>query len=974
MGKIFNIEANYNFLETLAHWILEQYGSDLIYLSNVTILLPSRRSCRKIKEILLKKSNKKALILPNIKAIGDIDFEEIALLQNSNIDLEPSSHLKYRSLLIDEIKKFNQQYNLFGKNLNASQANLIASDLEKFLDEIEREELNLDDLENITEHNLASHKQKILSFLRNFGSNWHNILIKNNIRSLSSYQKNITDANSDFIKCQLKKFPIIAAGSTGSFQATTRLLKNIFDLDYGIIFMFGLDNTISNENFEAIAENHPQFMFKKLLKNLNVARNEIENINYPKFKLRNEQSTELLSLALLPTEKTEQWSNITNLNKKSLEKINLIECKNQFDEAKIIALIMIKELGHKNDNIALVTNDANLAMLVKENLAKFNINIDNSQNENLANSEIANYIYAIAHLLSNDFKIANLLTILKHKITKVGFEDNFYLKNLKLFETEILRQHRSLKNLDIILEKVLQHNNTDLQDWFKKIYAILDNFLIKKKENSNFLEILSANIKCSEELSKNNLGQDCDLKILKGFDEFIEFFNEVQLNLAEFIIEDNIYHKILEQFLGNYSFEEKINHHPRLHILSPIEARSLNFDSIIISNLNEGEFGKQSAAQNWLSENMRIEFGLPSFKRRFGVAAFDFSNYFNNKKVFLTRSLFKNNSPTNKSHILLKIETVLKAAKIQNNYHNQYWPNFLKNLDLENSTKILKHDNKNSKILAKLKDDNSQQYYDPQDFIISQISATDIGKWVRNPYFIYAKRILQLKSLNKIDEEASFLDFGNFIHETLENFIKEYDITDPSNQLLNLTQNYGKKYFSKYFINQDAFLLWWPKFINIAQWFVKNEEKIREKLQKTIVEKEEKIKILNIDILTKIDRINFNKNADIEIIDYKTGLIPSYQDIKNGLESQLAIEAMIFLNNNNSNINSVESLSYYSLSGKDDNKIVNIKDHNQLIEATRLEIEKLINKFSKNPQNFYKMPNLRKYKNNEYSHLQRVIT
>ena len=99
--NIFNIKSNYNFLESLVYWLLSNY-SDPLYLSNITILLPSRRACREIKKIFLKQVQKEAIILPKIKAIGDVDYDELSLIQNYYPNSHPVLPLKYHLLLIED--------------------------------------------------------------------------------------------------------------------------------------------------------------------------------------------------------------------------------------------------------------------------------------------------------------------------------------------------------------------------------------------------------------------------------------------------------------------------------------------------------------------------------------------------------------------------------------------------------------------------------------------------------------------------------------------------------------------------------------------------------------------------------------------------------------------------------------------------------------------------------------------------------
>jgi ATP-dependent helicase/nuclease subunit B len=963
MKNVFNIKSNYNFLESLVHFVLEKYGSDLLYLSKITILLPSRRSCRVIKEIFLKQAGRNSIILPNIKAIGDVDYDEIGLNFLELDDLEgfnelisrPVRSLKYRCLLIDEIRKFNDKTHLFGKTVNTNQIDLIASNLEDFLSEVEREELNLDDLDNIDDNELAGHKQKILQFLRYFGSDWRRVLEKNDIKSILTYQREMIDLSSKYLEQKKPEFPIIVAGSTGSVKATLRFLKTVSELENGFIFLCGLDKEISKEALDISSQGHPQFMLKRLLETLEVNIEDVKDVEFKQFEQSDKQVNKLISYSFLPASKTDIWTKINDLDFNSIKNLTQIECKNNFDEASIIALIMLQTLQDEGKNAALITSDSGLAMMVKEILLRWDINIDNSKNNKLVDSDIVNYLMSLAILIQDDFKVSNLLTVLKNNITRIGFEEGFHERNLKLFELEILRKNFSLRDLNAISLKIELYGDEDLCKWFTRFREVLDIFDNVKSEDS-FLNIILKNVSCAKKLSENYQNKVI-LDELTGSDEFEEFVEELRLQSPNFKVESEVYHKLLRQFLSGYNFEKKQNHHPRLHILSPIEARLMNYDVMIVANLNENEFIAQAKTQNWLSQKMRVDFGLPDLTRRIGVSALDLSNYLGNKKVFLTRSLTKDNAPTSKLRFLLKLETILKAVKIEDEFDKgQYW-------------KYLLDEGGNFDKPTAKKDDFANP---PLSDRLKKVSVTDIAKWIRDPYYIYAKRILKLKPLNRIDEEASFANFGNFVHEVLENFVKDYKDIKEGGHLETLLSSYGKEYFSKYFVSEESHLLWWPRFKNIANWFVKNEFEIRANLQSVDTELSGKMKIKDVEITTKIDRINFSLDGDIEIIDYKTGLVSSNLDVKKGLEPQLPIESLIFLNNKGLNFEDVKKLQYYSLKGRDKNKIHNLGNVGELLNAADEGLRDLIDIFNKSQTPFYPCPNPDIYKENEYHHLARI--
>ncbi|MDA0902106.1 MAG: hypothetical protein O3B09_01680, partial [Proteobacteria bacterium] len=724
--NILNIKSNYNFLHSLAFWALSQYPDPLQF-SNVTILLPSRRACREIKNIFLQASGKEALILPNIRAIGDVDYDELNL---SNSYQSATSPLKYHLLLIEEIKKWNQRTNLFGKNISADQISAIAANLESFLQEVEKEKLNLEDLENVEVEELASHKQQILSFLRHFGSYWQSILRDKNIISIANYRNLMIEANAHHLRHNGSEHPIIIAGSTGSVKATAALIKVIANLENGFVLLCGLDKDLSADIWQELPDNHPQFMLKKLLNSLKIAPNQVNDLCFEQFKQCDDSLNKLTSYAMLPDYKTNIWQNINDLTPAAISHLSAIELDNSFEEARLISLIMRSQLENPDIDIALVSNCQNLTFMVREELKKWDIAIDDSKNNQLSNSPIVNYLLSIAQLWEEDFKSVNLLAILKHPLTKGAMDEQLFTNNLQKFELQFLRATNVKKNFTALREAVKQTGDEALITWFEQICTILEPFaeLFTQKQYA-LKDALLANINCAETLT------GLDLYSLEGAEEFRKFAQDINQESDDFTIEPQSYSKLLIQLMNGYSFSKKGNFHPRLHILSTMEARLVNKDVMIISGLNDGEFPSRSFAQNWLGAKMREDFGLPSFNQSIGVAAYDLGNYLGNRQVFLTRAHSNNNSPTLKSPFLLKLETVLKIVGIENDLDDgsNSYKAWLTQLNKIAERQLIKAPCPKPKLADR-----------PKSF-----SVTDIGKWLKDPYYIYAKRVLKLKKLDK---------------------------------------------------------------------------------------------------------------------------------------------------------------------------------------------------------------------------------
>src|SRR5215218_9403188 len=82
---VFTIPPSAPFLPTLARALLDGQlapgfspGGDPAELARATIYLPTRRACRLARDAFLQASGQAAVLLPRLRAIGDVDEDELA--------------------------------------------------------------------------------------------------------------------------------------------------------------------------------------------------------------------------------------------------------------------------------------------------------------------------------------------------------------------------------------------------------------------------------------------------------------------------------------------------------------------------------------------------------------------------------------------------------------------------------------------------------------------------------------------------------------------------------------------------------------------------------------------------------------------------------------------------------------------------------------------------------------------------------
>lgn len=433
-ANIFNIPANYNFFESFFCWLSKNFSNDV---SDLKIFLPNQRSCRELRKFFAQKNS--TILLPKIKAISDLSFEDffdflpredIAEIIDEILQIKVISGVDHLFFLSQEVQKLE----IFGDKLEAAQALNIALHLKNLFEEIEREEIDLKKLGEIDDSDLSAHRQVTLDFLSKFHIYLKNSLIKNEVFFLHSYQNFVVKKFSETLEKYGSKIPLIIAGSTGSVPASQNLIKAIAKQRNGYVILHGVDIA---QNF--IEENHPQFFLNNLVNSLQIDKKQIVKIAEEKFRLSSDDRQNLLSTLMLPAEKTIQWQK-TSL--KIAESFRIINAKDELEEAKIIAEILIDKFSTYK-NAAVITNNQKLTKLLKYNLQELSIPFNDSRDVGIFHSKLVNFILLILDLIENDFASATLLAVLQNPLCAIENKTEI----LRDFENEILRQDRSKSGL-----------------------------------------------------------------------------------------------------------------------------------------------------------------------------------------------------------------------------------------------------------------------------------------------------------------------------------------------------------------------------------------------------------------------------------------------------------------------------------------------------------------------------------------------
>jgi ATP-dependent helicase/nuclease subunit B len=913
--RLFTIAAHLPFLDALVAGLSAETGDDPLALARYTILLPTRRAARALSEAFLRHSEGKALLLPRLVPVGDVDAEELAFLADesaalSDVELPPAIPELQRHLLLTKLVLAWGRARGSGP-LTPGQAAPLALALARFLDEIETEGGDFARLAELVPANHAEHWQQVLDFLAIVTEHWPRILAETGCLDPAARRNAVLAAQAEAWRRNPPRDPIVAAGLTGGVAAVADLLAVVARLPQGRVVLPGLDRALDAESWERIATDaaHPQHLPARLLARLEAEPAQVRDWPSPLAPAGDRRARQrLVAEALRPATESERWRKIAGIDAAALDGVMRLDCAGPQEEAVAIALLLREALEHEGRTAALVTPDRGLARRVASELRRWNIEIDDSAGLPLDKTPPGVFLRLILDLAVEALAPLPLLAALKHPLAAGGRAPESFRALVRRLEIAALRGARPAPGF-AGLRAVLPQEGA-LERFIAGLEVALAPLLAAMAAGeSSAGALVEAHIAAAEGLAASDEESGAE-RLWRGEagEAAAEFLAELLRHAAALPpLDGRDYRALFDALIAGPVVRPRYGRHPRLAIWGLLEARLQQADLVILGGLNEGVWPPAVESDPWLSRPMRHAFGLPPPERRIGVAAHDFAQALGASEVVMTRALRVEGAPTVPSRWLLRLDTVLRAAGLEGQLADKpaplAWP---ARLDRPARRILLPPPEPRPPVAARPR----------------RLSVTQIETWMRDPYAIYAQKILRLAALDPIDADPGAAERGEAIHTALDAFLKEFPDALPTDAGARLLAH-GIAAFGSALERPGLRAFWWPRFERIARWFIAEEQErrrhvalIRSELSGRLVLKAPAGAFT---LTAKADRIDRDAAGGLVLVDYKTGAVPRTEDVQLGFSPQLPLEAAIAEAGGFDGIPpaAVTGLEYWRLSGGD---------------------------------------------------------
>ncbi|HYC97274.1 double-strand break repair protein AddB [Brevundimonas sp.] len=931
------VEARRPFLEDLAAGVLDWLGEHPPEaLSDAVILLPNRRAARAFTSALTKLAGDRPVLLPQVRPLGDLEEDEPPFAPGElGLDLPPAiapltRRFEMARMIVED----------FRPGLAPLRALEMADALGGFLDSCQLEEIaGLERVATLVEGDLAEHWQESARFLGLAVEAWPKRLEAMGLVDPAWRRARLLRLLAEAWTERPPTRPVIAAGSTGTAPAAADVLAAVAQAPQGCVVLPGLDRDLDPAVWSQLRDNeqHPQNALWRLLDRHGVGREAVrpwfQPPEAPVRAARARARQRLLNEALRPAEATDDWRDLIGTLRadafrersadpiaEGLEGLSVVTVRAEEDAAATLALMMRETLETPGRTCALVTPDLALGRRVAARLERWGVVADNSSGQPLSRMPAGRLVDLAARFIADPLDPHALLGLLKHPLVRFDLDGVEPARAIKALEEYALRGPR-------------------LRDWARARRTLLkageprddgrprsDRTLERVAAARRLLDRLESLSDAARAPFVPAAPLDAAARALTmliesvaGQEAWAGPDGEAAAAMAAGLIEGGAslgemsrtdFAELVRTLLTEETVRTGGANQPRLRILGAIEARLVRADRMILAGLEETVWPNAAPTDPFLSRPMRKALGLPPPERRLGQTAQDFVQAACADEAILVHSERRGGQPAVKSRWLWRLEMLTRGANAPETPVELERPSV--HLDQARALDAP----------ARATPDYARRPAPrpPVERRPRELPVTGVERWVRDPYAIYARYVLNLRQMDRPGQSAEALARGNAVHKAVERLTLSWpealpdDCADQLESLL--LEELGHHGFEEAAMARET-----PLARNCARWLAGWEAGRRARGVEIRVEEKVELWIPApagpFRLTAKADRIELSPTG-AAILDFKTGSIPSPKQVRSGFSPQLTLTGAILAEAGLSDAGPVppEELTYVRVVGR----------------------------------------------------------
>ncbi len=689
--------------------------------------------------------------------------------------------------------------------------------------------------------------------------------------------------------------PVIVAGSTGSRGTTGRFMEAVAALPQGFLVLPGFDFDLPLDVWPALdhglaVEDHPQYRFRHLIRRLGIEAADVGR--WSETDAPAPARNRLMSLALRPAPVTHRWRTegpaLPDLAGATAA-MTLVRAPNPRIEAQVIALRLRKAV-EDGVTAALISPDRMLTRRVAAALDRWGLEPDDSAGQPLALSPPGRLLRHVSTLVGTRLRIEDLLALLKHPLVNTPGGDGEEKRGDHLRWTRELELHLRgygppFPNRAALALWAERSGEAARIAWAHWIGDLLDSFI--GVGTAPLPAHVAHHLDLARRLCAGQPGAGSGALWEKPAGRRAKSVMDELSREAPYggTLGPGDYATMVRGLLDRAEVRDPVLPRPDVMIWGTLEARVQGADLVILGGLNEGVWPALPEPDPWLNRQMRKDAGLLMPERRIGLSAHDFQQAVAAPEVMLTRSARDADAETVPSRWLNRLCNLLaglpetgKPALEAMETRGKAWIGMAMALDpVPDQAAPAPRPSPRPPVASRPR----------------KLSVTGVQTLIRDPYAIYARHVLGLRPLNPLRHAPDAPLRGTILHDIFDDFIRARGPESHAEARARLL-SIADRTLAEKAPWPVARQFWRSMLERVADRFLEDEDVRMADAENLDTEGMGELFLPEVDftLTAKADRIDRTRDGALVIYDYKTGAVPTANQIR-AFQKQLLLEAVM---------------------------------------------------------------------------------